>query len=208
MKEWESAESEVPSLKGWSEVLAEIQARIAPHFARAEVRERVGRSLVGLLDRVERKNGGPLAEALGEQGPQGVQRLPSAAVWDAEGVRDDLCRLVVEALGDEASGILIVDETGFLKKGQHSCGVARQYTGTAGTTSNAQVGVFLAYASAKGTAFVDRALYLPRSWTKDEERRTLAHVPKGLHFATKITLAQRMLARAFAAHVPARSRDR
>src|SRR5215472_5928328 len=185
MKEWESAGSEVPSLNGWSEVEALVQTRIAPRFARAEVRERVGRYLVGLIDRVERKNGWQLAEAIGEQGPQGVQRLPSAAVWDAEGVRDDLRRFVVEALGDEASGVLIVDETGFLKKGRHSCGVARQYTGTAGTTSNAQVGVFLAYASAKGTAFVDRALYLPRSWSKDSERRILTHVPKGLNFTTK-----------------------
>ena len=193
MKAWETTETEVPSLHGWSEVLAEVQARIAPRFARAEVRERVGRYLVGLIDRVERKNGWQLAEALGEQGPQGVQRLPSVAVWDAEGVRDDLRRFVVDGLGDEASGVLIVDETGFLKQGRHSCGVARQYTGTAGTTSNAQVGVFLAYASVKGTAFVDRALYLPRNWSKDSERRTLTHIPKGLHFATKITLAQRML---------------
>ncbi|HEY7356673.1 MAG TPA: transposase, partial [Ktedonobacterales bacterium] len=129
----------MPSLNGWSEALAEALARIAPRFARAEVRERVGHYLVGLLDRVERKNGWQLAEALGEQGPQGVQRLLNAAVWDAEGVRDDLRRFVVDALGDEASGVLIVDETGFLKKGRHSCGVARQYTGTAGTTSNAQV---------------------------------------------------------------------
>ena len=204
MKEWESTGSEVPSLNGWSEILAEVQARIAPRFARAEVRARVGRYLVGLIDHVERKNGWQLAEALGEQGPQGVQRLLNAAVWDAEGVRDDLRRFVVEALGDEVSGVLIVDETGFLKQGRHSCGVARQYTGTAGTTSNAQVGVFLAYASAKGTAFVDRALYLPRSWLKDSQLRTVTHVPKGLRFATKITLAQRMLARAFAARVPAR----
>ena len=192
MKEWESTEPELTSLHSWSEVLAGVQACIAPRFARAEVRERAGRYLVGLIDRVERKNGWQLAEALGEQGPQGVQRLPSAAVWDAEGVRDDLRRFVVEALGDGASGVLIVDETGYTPQGRHSCGVARQYTGTAGTTSNAQGGVFLAYASAKGTAFVDRALYLPRSWSKDSERRALTHVPKGLHFATKITLAQRM----------------
>ena len=204
MKDWESTESEVPSLNGWSEVLAEVQACIAPRFARAEVRERVGRYLAGLFDRVERKNGWQLAEALGEQGPQGVQRLLNAAVWDAEGVRDDLRRFVVEALGDEVSGVLIVDETGYTPQGRHSCGVARQYTGTAGTTSNAQVGVFLAYASVKGTAFVDRALYLPRNWSKDSQRRVLTHVPKGLRFATKITLAQRMLARAFAARVPAR----
>ena len=204
LEERESVGSEWPSLNGWSEILAEVQARIAPRFARAEVRERVGRYLVGLIERVERKNGWQLAEALGETGPQGVQRLLNAAVWDTEGVRDDLRRYVVDALGDGASGMLIVDETGFLKQGRHSCGVARQYTGTAGTTSNAQVGVFLAYSSVKGTAFVDRALYLPRSWLKDEERRALTHVPKGLRFATKITLAQRMLARAFAARVPAR----
>lgn len=153
---------------------------------------------------MERKNGWQLAEAIGETGPQGVQRLLNAAVWDAEGVRDDLRAYVVDALGDRVSGLLIVDETGFLKKGTHSCGVARQYTGTAGTTSNAQVGVFLTYASAKGAAFIDRALYLPRSWTKDPARRAEAGIPKGTRFATKLTLAQRMLTRAFAARVPAR----
>ncbi len=182
----------------------EIQARIAHRFARAEVRERAGRYLFGLLDRVERKNGWQLAEAIGETGPQGVQRLLNVAAWDADGVRDDLRAYVVDALGDLASGVLIVDETGFLKKGMHSCGVARQYTGTAGTMSNAQVGVFLTYASAQGAAFIDRALYLPRSWTRDPQRRAAAHVPKGLHFATKIVLAQRMLAWAFATRVPAR----
>ena len=98
-----------------------------------------------------------------------------------------LSRYVVDALGDGASGLLIVDETGYTPQGRHWCGVARQYTGTVGTTSNAQAGVFLAYASVKWTAFVDRALYLPRTWSKDSERRTLTHVPKGLHFATKIT---------------------
>jgi SRSO17 transposase len=194
---------EPPAIGRWSEALAEIQARIAPRFARAEVRERVGRYLVALLDRVERKNGWQVAEAIGETGPQGVQRLLNAAVWDADGVRDDLRAYVVDALGDRASGVLIVDETGFLKKGTHSCGVARQYTGTAGTTSNAQVGVFLTYASAKGAAFIDRARYLPRSWTRDSQRRAEAGIPKGTRFATKLTLAQRMLTRAFAAHVPA-----
>lgn len=192
MEERESSGSELPSLNRWSEALEEIQSRIAPRFARAEVRERVGRYLVGLFDPVERKNGWQLAEAIGETGPQGVQRLLNAAVWDTEGVRDDLRRYVVDALGEGASGVLIVDETGYTPQGRHSCGVSRQYTGTAGTTSNAQVGVFLAYASSKGTAFVDRALYLPRSWLKDEERRAATHVPKGLRFATKITLAQQM----------------
>ena len=136
--------------------------------------------------------------------PKGVQRLLNAATWDADAVRDDLRDYVIEHLGDETSGMLIVDETGFLKKGTKSCGVARQYTGTAGDTVNCQVGVFLAYASAQGAAFIDRALYLPREWAKDQERRAEAGIPAGVRFASKITLAERMLARAFAADVPAR----
>jgi SRSO17 transposase len=192
---------------GWSEVLAEIHARTAHRFVRAEVRERVGRYLVGLLDRVERKNSWQLAEALGETGLHGIQRLLNGAVWDAEGVRDDLRRVVVEHLADPTSGVLIVDETAFLKKGKHSCGVARQSTGTAGGTENAQVGVFLADASAKGVACIDRALYLPRAWTRDPHRRTVAGSPKqtrfATSFATKIALAKRMLARALDAPAPA-----
>lgn len=128
----------------------------------------------------------------------------NSAKWDAGAVRDDLREYVVEHLGDEETGILIVDETGFLKKGEKSVGVARQYTGTAGDTSNCQVGVFLAYASEKGAAFVDRALYLPKGWTSDPARRTEAGVPEGIAFRNKIELAERMLERAFAAGVPAR----
>src|SRR5215217_5843852 len=187
-----------------ADALTDLHARIAHRFARAEARERAGRYLAGLLDRVERKNGWQLAEAMGEAGPRGVQRLLSAATWDADAVRDDLRAYVVEHLGDDASGVLIVDETGFLKKGAKSCGVARQYTGTAGDTVNCQVGVFLAYASARGAAFIDRALYLPHEWADDRARRTEAGVPEETAFATKIELAQRMLARAFAAGVPAR----
>ncbi len=184
--------------------LDELHGRIAYRFARAEVRERVRRYLAGLLDRVERKNGWQLAEAIGEMGAKGAQRLLNAATWDADGVRDDLREYVVEQIGDEASGVLIVDETGFLKKGTKSCGVARQYTGTAGDTVNCQVGVFLAYASERGAAFIDRALYLPRVWTQDAERRAEAGIPVGVRFASKITLAERMLARAFDATTPAR----
>jgi len=187
-----------------ADALAEAHARIAHRFARAEARERAGRYLAGLLNRVERKNGWQLAEAIGESGPRGVQRLLSAATWDADGVRDDLRNYVVDHLDDEATGVLIIDETGFLKKGRKSCGVARQYTGTVGDTVNCQVGVFLAYASARGAAFIDRALYLPQEWTEDRERRTEAGVPEETAFATKIELAQRMLARAFDATVPAR----
>jgi SRSO17 transposase len=182
----------------------ELQTRIGRRFARAEARERAGRYLASLLEQVPRKNGWQLAEAIGETGPRGVQRLLSAATWDTDGVRDDLRHYVVAHLGDEATGVLIVDETGFLKKGAKSCGVARQYSGTAGTTENCQVGVFLAYASAEGTAFIDRALYLPQEWADDRARRIEADVPEDTRFATKIELAQRMLARAFAANVPAR----
>src|SRR5688572_19482355 len=189
---------------GWAAGLAALHARIAGRFARVEVQERVRRYLVGLLGRVERKNGWQLAEALGEAGPQGVQRLLNAAAWDADGVRDDLREDVVEHLGDAATGVLIVDETGFVKKGAKSCGVGSQSTGTVGGTANAQVGVFLAYASDRGTAFVDRALYLPRAWAHDPGRRAEAGVPAGVRFATKLALAQRLLARAFAAGVPAR----
>ena len=192
------------AIERWSDAWADLHARIADRFARSEARERAGRYLVGLLGRVERKNGWQLAEAIGEVGPRGVQRLLSAATWDADGVRDDLRDYVVDHLGDAATGVLIVDETGFLKKGKKSCGVARQYTGTAGDTVNCQVGVFLAYAAQEGAAFIDRALYLPREWTDDRARRTEAGVPEDTRFATKIELAQRMLARAFEEDVPAR----
>ena len=184
--------------------LAALHARVAGHFARPEVRARARRYLDGLLGRVERKNGWQLAEALGEPGPQGVQRLLNAATWDAEGVRDDLRAYVVEHLADAASGVLIVDETSFVKKGATSCGVGTQYAGAVGGTANAQVGVFLAYASAKGTAFVDRALYFPRAWAHDPARRAEAGVPDGVRFATKLTLAKRLLKRAFTTGVPAR----
>ena len=136
------------------------------------------RYIVGLLGRVERKNGWQLAEAIGEDDPQGVQRLLNSANWDADAVRDDLREYVVEYLGAEESGVLIAEETGFLKKGEKSVGVARQYTGTAGDTVNCQVGVFVAYASDKGAAFIDRALYLPEKWANDPERTAEAGVPK------------------------------
>jgi SRSO17 transposase len=145
-----------------------------------------------------------MAEAIGEADPQGVQRLLNSARWDADEVRDDLRGYVVEHLGDEATGVLIVDETGFLKKGVKSVGVARQYTGTAGDTVNCQVGVFLCYASEKGAAFVDRALYLPKAWANDAERRAEAGVPEGIAFRNKAELAELMLERAFSAGVPAR----
>ena len=183
-------------------VVDTVHTRIAPRFRRAEARQRARRYLDGLLAAVERKNGWQLAEHLGEAGPQGVQRLLNAAAWDAEAVRDDLRALVVEQLGDPAA-VLVLDETGFLKKGTKSVGVQRQYSGTAGRRENQQIGVFLLYASARGAAFLDRALYLPEVWTDDAARRAAAGVPAAVAFATKGELAAAMLARAFAAGVPA-----
>jgi SRSO17 transposase len=183
--------------------LDEVHARIGGYFHRREMRERVRRYLVGLLNPVERKNSWQLAEGLGEAGPQGVQRLFTDADWDAEAVRDELRTYVVAHLGDAASGIVVVDETGFLKKGTKSAGVARQYSGTAGRRENQQIGVFLLYASDRGAAFIDRALYLPDEWMGDAQRRAEAHIPAGVGFATKGEIARDLLARAFAAGVPA-----
>jgi SRSO17 transposase len=196
---------EIPtSLKQWSTYLDELHARIAHRFLRPEVRDRARRYLSGLLGEVRRKNSWQMAEAIGEARPRGVQHLLNDAHWDADAVRDDLREYVLEHLGDEGSGVLIVDETGFLKKGEKSVGVARQYTGTAGKRENCQVGVFLCYASEEGAAFIDRALYLPREWTDDPERLSEAGVPEGVGFATKGELAKAMLGRAFEAGVPAR----
>jgi SRSO17 transposase len=189
-------------IAGWRGELDALHGRIGHRFRRAEARERAKRYLAGLLERVERKNGWQLAEHLGEAGPQGVQRLLNAADWDVDAVRDDLRSYVSEHLGEPA-GVLIVDETGFLKKGTKSVGVQRQYSGTAGRIENCQIGVFLGYASAAGRAFLDRELYLPQAWARDGERRREAGVPDAVTFATKPQLAQRMVARAFAAAVPA-----
>ena len=199
---------DVDGVQQWTERFTQLHDQIAHRFERREVRQRARRYVLGLLSRVERKNGWQLAEEIGDHDPQGVQRLLNAACWDADEIRDDLRDYVVTHLGDETSGILIVDETGFLKKGTKSCGVAPQYTGTAGRTVNAHThrvpGVFLAYACQRGAAFIDRALYLPQEWIADGDRRDEAGIPLATRFMTKITLAQQLLARAFAAEVPAR----
>ncbi len=201
-REAKREEQELSIIRQGAEVLAEISGRIGRHFGRAEVRKRVGHYLHGLLASVERKNGWQMAEELGEANAHGVQRLLEEADWDEEAVRDELCRYVVEHLG-AANGILVIDETGFLKKGKKSAGVARQYSGTAGRRENCQIGVFLLYASAKGASFIDRALYLPEEWTSDRVRCREAGIPDEVGFATKGQLAQQMLHRAFAAGVPA-----
>jgi hypothetical protein len=188
-------QEQLAQIATWQEALHALHERIAPRFARSEVRDRAGKFLTGLLDPVDRRNGWQLAEALGEHSPDGVQRLLRTARWDAEAVRDDLRAYVVEHLGDPQA-VLVVDETGFLKKGTKSVGVARQYSGTAGRIENCQIGVFLAYASARGHAFLDRALYLPKGWAEDAARREEAGVPPDVRFATKGELAKTLLARA------------
>jgi len=191
------------AIKQWSRELLALHGRIGPRFCRAEPRARALRYLRGLLSSVQRKNGWQLAEHLGERSPDGVQRLLNAAHWDADAVRDDLRAYVVERLVDREA-VLVVDETGFLKKGSNSVGVKRQYSGTAGRIENCQVGVFLCYASRHAAAFVDRALYLPKEWAADPERRTQAGVPEAVAFQTKPALALAMIERALDAGVPCR----
>jgi SRSO17 transposase len=193
---------DVAEVAAWADGLEEVHARIASRFARSEPRERVLAYLRGLLAPVERKNSWTLAERAGEASPDGMQRLLAAADWDADAVRDDLRDYVVEQLGDPAA-VLVVDETGFLKKGSKSAGVARQYSGTAGRIENCQIGVFLGYATSAGRTFLDRELYLPAAWIDDRDRCREAGVPDAVDFATKPTLAIGMLARALDAAVPA-----
>jgi SRSO17 transposase len=194
---------QLDTLRSWIQELEGIAQRIAPYFARPEARRGAHEYLCGLLSAVERKNGWQLAEALGKSTPYSVQHLLGRAVWDADAVRDDLVRYVVEHLGDP-EGVLVLDETGFLKKGDKSCGVARQYSGTAGRIENCQVGVFLGYATQKGHTFLDRQLYLPKEWTDDPLRCQDADVPDTVGFTTKPKIARQMLERALTAGVPCR----
>ena len=166
----------VAEVDAWAAELDRLHARIAGRFRRAEPRARVRQYLCGLAAGLERKNGWTLAERAGEVSPDGMQRLLRWADWDVEAVRDDVRDYLVEHLGDP-QGVLIVDDTGFLKKGVRSAGVARQYCGTAGRVENCQVGVFLAYRSAKGHGLIDRQLYLPATWTDDRERCRAAGIP-------------------------------
>ena len=187
--------------RGWARGLDELVARVAPRFGRVEPRGRARAYLSGLMAPLERKNGWHLAEAAGDRTPDGVQDFLSRMRWDAELVRDDLRGYVVEHLGDPAA-VLVLDETGFIKKGSKSVGVQRQYSGTAGRIENCQIGVFLGYASRHGQALIDRALYLPGSWAQDQGRRQEAGVPEAVTFATKPKLGRQMLERALDAGVP------
>jgi SRSO17 transposase len=183
--------------------LAEVERRLAPYFERAEPRRRAIAYVQGLLSPAERKNSWQLAEVSGDATPYGLQHLLGRALWRVDAVRDELRHYIVQHLGD-AQAVLVIDETGFLKKGRHSAGVARQYSGTAGRIENCQVGVFLTYASRHGHAFMDRELYVPKAWVDEPARCRRAGIPDARRFATKPQLARQMLARALAARVPAR----
>lgn len=190
-------------VQSWEQDIAALSLRIAPRFARPDARQTAHDYLCALLSPVERKNGWQMAEQLGDTTPYRVQHLLGRAVWEADAVRDDLIGYVVEHLGDP-EGVLVIDETGFLKKGDKSCGVARQYSGTAGRIENCQVGVFLTYATVKGHTFLDRQLYLPQAWMDDPNRCREADVPDKIVFTTKPKIARQMLERAFTAGVPCR----
>jgi SRSO17 transposase len=198
----DSEKEELAVIESWGDGLKEIGYRIGGRFARSESREEATSYVRGLLSPVERKNSWQLAEALGEPTPYRIQHLLGRALWEADAVRDDLQQYVVDHLVDPEA-ILVVDETGFLKKGRHSAGVARQYSGTAGRVENCQIGVFLAYASVQGHTLVDRELYLPREWTDDPVRCAQAGIPADRSFATKPQLARQMLERAFEVGIPA-----
>jgi SRSO17 transposase len=184
----------------WAGEIYTLKGVIRECFKRVEVRERAVNYIKGLLSEVERKNGWQLAEQMGERRPDGTQRLLNGSVWDVEGVRQALVSWVVEEFGS-AEGILIIDETGFIKKGNQSSGVKRQYSGTAGRIENCQIGVFLAYASRDQYTLLDRELYLPQDWANDRQRRTRAGIPDNVEFATKPVLARRMVERTLACGV-------
>ena len=189
------------SLLAWERELAALKERISPVFGRSEVRATAGAFLDGLLSDVARKTGWLLAEQAGLERPYRIQSLLGRSLWEADALRDRVRAYVIEALGDE-DGVLVIDETGFVKKGAHSVGVSRQYSGTAGRIENCQIGVFLAYASRFGQALIDRRLYLPEAWSTDDARREKTGVPQDLCFATKPQIACELIAAALDAGVP------
>ena len=185
----------------WSAALGEVKRRIRPLFTQQRVAISAGLFLEGLLGPERRKTGWMRAEAAGDPGPWRQQAILGRGRWEADALRDLVRDYVLETLADRAA-VLVLDETGFLKQGRASCGVARQYTGSAGKIANCQIGVFAAYVSRHGHAFVDRALYLPKAWADDPARLAAAHVPPGTTFATKPHLALAIIERAVAADLP------
>jgi len=189
------------TLELWASSLREVKGRIKPLFSQERVAVSASLFLDGLLGDERRKTGWMRAEAAGDKGPWRQQAILGRGRWDADDLRDIVRDYVVEHLADD-NAVLVIDETGFLKQGKASCGVARQYTGSAGKITNCQIGVFAAYVTQHGHAFIDRALYLPKAWTDDPARMTATHVPDETGFATKPHLAVRMIERAIAANVP------
>ena len=187
----------------WSAGLAELQERFVHRFARTEPRESALAYLRGLIAPLERKNGWTVAEEAGHDSPDRIHRLLNTCDWDADEVLDDVRDYVVEHLADP-DGVLIVDDTGFLKKGTRSAGVQRQYSGTAGRTENCQIGVFLAYATARGRTLIDRQLYLPKSWTDDRDRCRAAGIGDDIEFVTKVQMGKAMVVRAIEDKIPFR----
>jgi SRSO17 transposase len=185
----------------WQTGLEELLGRVAGRFGRVEPRRRARAFILGLLADLPRKNCWTIAEHAGDANPDGMQHLLGRAVWDHDGVRDDVRAYLVEALGDPAA-VLVIDETGDLKKGRQSVGVQRQYTGTAGRIENAQVAVYLVYASDAAHALIDRELYVPRGWITDPDRCRAAGIPEEVGFATKPALAKAMIGRALDAGMP------
>jgi SRSO17 transposase len=191
------------TLELWASSLRDVKARMRPLFTQERVAASAGLFLDGLLGDERRKTGWMRAEAAGDPGPWRQQAILGRGRWDADALRDIVRDYVVEHLADD-DAVLVIDETGFLKQGKASCGVARQYTGSAGKITNCQVGVFAAYVSRHGHALIDRALYLPENWTNDPARLKGAHAPSDVGFAAKPQLAARMIARAAAADAPFR----
>lgn len=189
------------SLLAWQQELSRLKDRLGRVFRRRELRETASAFVDGLLSGIERKTGWLMAEQAGAERPYRMQSLLGRGRWDADALRDQVRRYVVEALGDEAA-VLVLDETGFLKKGEHSVGVARQYSGTAGRIENCQIGVFLSYASRWGHALIDRRLYLPQAWAKDKARRDKAAVPEDVTFKTKPEIAADLIAAALDGGLP------
>jgi SRSO17 transposase len=186
----------------WLGILDDLMFRVGARFGRVEPRRRARAFVLGLLAGLPRVNCWSIAEHAGNASPAGMQHLLSRACWDADGVRDDIRGYVAEHLG-EPDGILVVDETGDLKKGASSAGVQRQYSGTAGRIENCQVAVYLSYAGQGGHALIDRELYLPESWIADPARCAAAGIPGERVFATKPDLALAMISRALDAGTPA-----
>lgn len=189
------------TLELWASSLRDVKARMRGLFSQERVAASANLFLNGLLGDERRKTGWMRAEAAGAPGPWRQQAIWGRGRWDADGLRDIVRDYVVESLATQ-DAVLVIDETGFLKQGKASCGVARQYTGSAGKITNCQIGVFAAYVSARGHAFIDRALYLPKSWSSDPAKLAAAHVPETITFATKPALAVDMIGRALAADVP------